>query len=207
MNFRFKLQDKKINRVKLIIAWAAAFFAVIFFVLNISFFWKNFSYTFFYTSSEKQNSSKFEQIIMTADRLAIPKLFIDVPIIYSSTTEEKEFTEALKKGVVHFPATARLGETGNAYIFGHSSDNLWSGSKYKTAFALLPKISKGDLIYATDASANLYTYKVLYSKVVFPNDLSVLGQKTGGKKILTLQTSYPIGTALKRFVVVAELVD
>jgi len=40
---------------------------------------------------------------------------------------------------------------------------------------------------------------------VSPKDLSVLDQQNFQKKFLSLQTSYPIGTALKRFVAVAEL--
>lgn len=203
---RIHINNKKLQRLKFAVAWAAIFFAIGFFILNFQFIWKNFSYTFLYSLNEKQDSSLAERTAaLQPNILSIPKIFLNVPIIHASKTNEKEFQEDLKSGVVHFPGSARIGEEGNCYIFGHSSDNLWSNGMYKTAFALLPKINRGDIIYATDSSANLYTYKVLHTKVVFPNDLSVLGQKTFGKKILTLQTSYPIGTALKRFVVVAEL--
>jgi LPXTG-site transpeptidase (sortase) family protein len=97
------------------------------------------------------------------------------------------------------------GEVGNVYIFGHSSDYAWSKGNYKHAFALLPKIKNGAEIKLTDEKGFSYTYLVTRQGVVGPNDVHVLAQNTNGKKLLTLQTSYPLGTALKRYVVVAEL--
>jgi LPXTG-site transpeptidase (sortase) family protein len=72
-------------------------------------------------------------------------------------------------------------------------------------FALLPKIALGAEIKITDSQGYAYTYLVTERKVVGPQDVAVLSQNTAGKRLLTVQTSYPIGTALKRYVVVAEL--
>lgn len=147
-----------------------------------------------------------EEVARTWDpnTLVIERLDIIAPVIYIEERTEAAYQEALKHGVVHFPGTAMLGAEGNVYIFGHSSDYAWSHGDYKTVFALLTKIEIGDRIVVTDADGLPYTYIVTESFVVAPDDLSVLEQPEGEYR-LTLQTSYPIGTALKRFIVVAEL--
>ena len=139
------------------------------------------------------------------DTLAIPSLGVSAPVLYINETGEASFQSALLNGVVPYPGSALPGEVGNVYIFGHSSDYAWSGGSYKSVFALLPKIRKGAEIKLTDSKGFLYTYKVTEQFVVWPKDVTVLSQDTAGKHTLTLQTSYPVGTALKRYVVRAEL--
>lgn len=139
------------------------------------------------------------------NQLKIASLEITAPILYAQTNSETEFQDLLKDGVVHFPGTAEIGQPGNAYIFGHSSDFITSKGHYKTVFALLPRIQVGAEIEISDKQGVIYYYKVVSTKIVAANDVSVLDQGDGSKKILTLQTSYPVGTALKRFVAIAEL--
>jgi sortase A len=138
--------------------------------------------------------------------LRIPSLGIQAPVIYVDTVSETAFQTALRNGVVHYPKTALPGEPGNVYIFGHSSDYRWSKGSYKTVFALLPKIANGAIINVTNASGTVFTYRVTGTRIVGPKDLHVLDQQGNTKHLLTLQTSYPLGTALKRFIVTAELV-
>lgn len=139
------------------------------------------------------------------DTLAIPSLGIAAPVQYVTEQSEKAFQKALQDGVVHYPGSSMPGQPGNVYIFGHSSDYVWSRGKYKSIFALLPKVKTGAEIKLTDSNGYLYTYLVTNQFVVDPNNVEVLSQETHGKHLLTVQTSYPIGTALKRYVVVAEL--
>lgn len=139
------------------------------------------------------------------DFLQIPSLGIKVPLVYVTEKNETAYQKALEDGAAHFPDTAEPGQFGNAYIFGHSSDYLWSPGKYKTVFATLPKIRLGDEIAVSDRGGNKFVYKVIESKKVAADDLSVLDQGDGTKKLLTIQTSYPIGTALARWVVIAEI--
>jgi len=143
----------------------------------------------------------------TPDRLFIPSLGLDVPLIYVHEKTEAAFQEGLKSGVVHYPGTAMPGEPGNAYYFGHSSDYAWSKGSYKNVFATLPDIETGARIMVSDADGIGYEYVVTGTAVVSPKDLSVLDQGDGTRSLLTLQTSYPLGTALKRFVVTAELLQ
>lgn len=170
--------------------------------LNFDYFRKNVEYAFKGEAAVEQTP---DQEKMEPNLLAIPSLEVTVPVLYAEVVNEDKFQELLTSGVVHYPGTANIGEVGNAYIFGHSSDNAWSKGKYKTAFALLPKMQAGDEIFISDKEGTKYTYKVLKARIVAKDDFSVLSQDTSGRKLLTLQTSYPVGTSLKRFVVVAEL--
>lgn len=142
---------------------------------------------------------------MSPNLLIIPRFGIRAPIIEVAKTEEVIFQEALQQGVVHYPGTANIGEPGNAYIFGHSSDYVWAKGDYKTVFALLPEIKTGDLVYASNTKGQRFTYKVIEKVIVSPGDTKWLDQKNYEEKFLTLQTSYPVGTALRRFIVIGQL--
>lgn len=137
--------------------------------------------------------------------LNIPSLGIQVPVTYPVSNKESDIQDALISGVAWYPGTALAGQIGNMYIAGHSSDNPWSKGNYKTVFALLPKLELGQEIQITDSAGRFYTYKIIETKIVSPKDFSVLIQPTD-RFLLTLQTSYPLGTALKRYIVVSELV-
>ncbi len=140
----------------------------------------------------------------TPDRLRIPSLGIEAPLVESATRTQAAYKAALQRGVAHFPGTPEAGGVGNAYYFGHSSDLPWAKGDYKTVFALLPQIELGAKIYVTDRDGNAYAYAVDGTRVVMPSDLSVLADPGNGKRMLTLQTSYPLGTALRRFIVTAS---
>ena len=135
----------------------------------------------------------------------VPSLNISAPLLYVEENNEDVYQKALQNGVVHFPGTALPGQPGNCYIFGHSSDFAFTPGFYKTVFVSLPNIKIGETIIITDKDGNLYRYKVLETKIVLPSDSSVLAQGDGSRSLLSLQTSYPLGTALKRFVAIAEL--
>src|SRR3989344_5997637 len=171
--------------------------------LNFDYFRKNIEYEF-KKDDYQQNPAPAPQEKMEPDKLLVPSLNIEAPVLYAERNNEDYFQELLVNGVVHYPGTAEIGEPGNAYIFGHSSDNALSSGKYKTVFALLPRIAAGADIYISDREGNKYVYRVIESRAVEKDDLSVLDQGDRKRKLLTLQTSYPVGTSLKRYVVVGE---
>lgn len=142
-----------------------------------------------------------------SNMLKISSLGIEAPLVYTSGKTEESFQEALKNGVAHYPGTAAVGEQGNSYFFGHSSDYIWSSGRYKSVFALLPKIKIGERIVITDQAGLVYTYEVAETRVVESDAVDYLSQDDKSKRLLTLQTSYPVGTALKRFLAIAQLVD
>ncbi len=177
-------------------------FAFLFVVVNWQYFWQNLRYSFVKNPGTTALSASSTA---EPDMLIIDSLGIKAPIIYVSEKGEPVYQEALKNGVVHFPGTAEVGQLGNVYIFGHSSDYFWSQGKYKTVFALLPRIKKGAEIWVSDAKGVQFKYIVTDSFVASANDVKFLDQQGNTKKLLTLQTSWPIGTALKRWIVRAEI--
>ncbi|HLC44379.1 MAG TPA: sortase [Patescibacteria group bacterium] len=182
------------------------FAAVIFILLNAQYFWAQLQY---YAGVDKAPVAVEPSEVAPQgepNRLSIPSLAIEAPIVYIVENKESVFQEALRGGVVHYPGTAKVGEYGNCYIFGHSSDYIWSAGAYKTIFATLPHIQVGALIVASNSQGQVFTYKVFDTRVVASDDTSVLDQGNRERQLLTLQTSYPVGTALRRFVAVAELV-
>ena len=185
------------------VAAALSLAVAVFLILNSSYILQNLKYYLHRPATVADNVTPTPQA--EPDYLWADSLNISVPLKYVEEAKESVFEEALKDGAVHFPGTALPGQIGNAYYFGHSSDYPWSGGHYKTVFALLPKISIGSEIRITDHEGNLFTYVVTETKVVAPSDVSVLSQDTNQKKILSVQTSYPVGTALRRFVAIAEL--
>lgn len=186
------------------------FLAIIigFVALNWGSLWQQFKFAI-----RKPNSVSVDKLISQEDKkttpnqLRIPSLAISAPLVEAEQANEDSYQKALQNGVVHFPGTAKPGENGNAYYFGHSSDFAFAKGDYKTVFALLPKITEGAEIYISNQEGIEFKYLVVEKKVVNNNDVSVLDQRGNKEKLLSLQTSYPVGTALQRFVVVARLIE
>ncbi len=149
------------------------------------------------------------------NRISIPSLNVNAPIVEPTLgvealqakdwgTLEDQIRSTLLQGVVHYPGTAEPGQTGNAFLTGHSSNVFWELSDYNTVFALLPQLEMGEDILINYKQKE-YHYTVTAKREVTPDDVSIL--KQGNEKILTLVTCTPVGTTLKRLVVTAELVE
>lgn len=131
-------------------------------------------------------------------KLVIPKIGVSAPIIWN--VPEAQIQDKLLEGVVHYQNTALPGNPGNIFITGHSSYYAWVNSPYKDIFALLEKLTVGDKIYIQYPETTL-TYQVKDTKVVSPDELSVMDQ--GGENRLTLMSCVPVGTNLNRLIVTA----
>ncbi len=197
------LTNRHIYYLKFFILALAIMLGLVF-LTNAGFFWKNTGYDLGFRSAVPSPSSTSTPAKLSPNFLSVPSLGITAPIVFAEKPTEKSFQAALLNGVGHYPGTALVGQPGNCYIFGHSSDYVWSKGHYKTVFALLPKIKIGEEIIATDSQGNSYTYIVKNTVIAKPTETKYLKQDKS-KKILTLQTSWPIGTALKRYLVIAEL--
>ena len=140
-----------------------------------------------------------------SETLVIPKLKINAPIKYVDSHDEDEIQQGLYDGVVHIKGTAVPGEKGNVYIVGHSSNYSNSPGEYNKIFETLPEMEVCDDILIQRDQAKSLVYQVVDKKVVSPDNVNVLDQNTMSRKLLTLQTSYPIGSAKMRYLIVAEL--
>lgn len=102
----------------------------------------------------------------------------------------------LDEGVGHYPYTPLPGETGNSAIAGHRTT-------HGQPFFDLDKLAPGDEIVVTTL-AGRFVYSVTDSKVVDPNDFTVLLGDPAESK-LTLTTCHPRYSQKKRLVIAAVL--
>ncbi len=184
--------------------------AIGFIFLNLDYFNKQTQYYLshtFVSENQRQEKRAENPVLVEPNQIIIPSLDIVAPIKFITEANETAFQAALIDGVVLYPGTAKVGEVGNMYIFGHSSDFAFSKGKFKTVFALLPKIEIGAEILVSDAEGVQFKYKVYDKFVAEKTRTDLLSQETNNKRILTVQTSYPVGTALQRYIVKAELVQ
>ncbi|MBI2410090.1 sortase [Candidatus Kaiserbacteria bacterium] len=137
-------------------------------------------------------------------RIAIPALGMSAQVVNPASTEIEVLDKALLSGAVRYPTSAKLGETGNVVLFGHSSylPVVWNQA-YKT-FNDIQKLAPGDTI-TVSSSRVAYVYKVRSVTKQSANDgvipLSVTGQ------VLTLSTCDSFAKKTDRFVVVADFVE
>ncbi|MDD5469295.1 MAG: sortase [Candidatus Peribacteraceae bacterium] len=148
------------------------------------------------------------------NRIIIPKLGLNVPLVTPSYRSllnedwvqvEKDIQDALAMGIVHYPGTARPGQAGNFFVTGHSSYYPWAPGKYKSVFARLHNLEPGDEYYVY-YGGDQHRYIVRSKKEVSPSNVDVLDQPIN-KRLATLMTCTPVGTTLRRLVVIAEEVD
>lgn len=135
------------------------------------------------------------------NNLTIPSIGVTAPITWKVQNEPAAVTENLKNGLIQIDGTALPGEIGNVFITGHSSNYPWIKSPYNSIFALLNKVAVGDVVHLKYKNVD-YLYRVSSTKVTNPDDLSVMKQTSN--PILTLMTCTPVGTNLRRLIVVAN---
>lgn len=142
-------------------------------------------------------------VVSSDPRLIIPKIGVDVPIVWDAVaSSEDSLNAAMDKGVAWFNikgANAKPGEMGNFVLSGHSSNDWLDQGDYKFIFARLEQLQEGDAIYVNYNSVR-YTYTVSGTQVVKPTDVSALHVGTDAPQI-TLVTCTPLGTALNRLLV------
>jgi sortase A len=123
-------------------------------------------------------------------RIEIPRLGVSTIIMEGTSAT------TLRRAVGHIAGTALPGQPGNVGLSGHRD----------TFFRPLCNIKQNDIITLTTLLGE-YRYRVVSTKIVSPNDVSVLDPSVNG--ILTLVTCYPfyfVGSAPDRFIVRAESV-
>jgi len=138
---------------------------------------------------EKKPSEKKEGAIGI---ISIPKIDLNVAL------SEGVDVSILKYAVGHFEGTPMPGEKGNFCVAGHRSYT------YNQYFNRLDELGLGDVIIVTTKDGE-FKYKVYESKVVKPEDVSVL-DNTYGEEI-TLVTCTPIRVATHRLIVKGKIVE
>ncbi|WCO67689.1 class E sortase [Iamia majanohamensis] len=122
-----------------------------------------------------------------------------IPAIGLSTpqyTVQGTGTDQLKRGSAHYPGTPLPGQAGNAAVAGHRTTY---GAPLKDVDDLVP----GDQVFFTTPQGE-FTYEVIGTEIVAPDDVSVLEDK--GDDRLTLTACHPEFSAAERIIVSARLV-
>jgi sortase A len=141
--------------------------------------------------------------------LMIPKLSVEVPIIFDLTSQtEASSQEALEQGVIGFPvnhASAKPGQNGNTVILGHSSSDIFNAGQYKFIFVQLNRLALGDLFFI-DYETTRYAYEITDKKVIAPTDLQALdlGEASPFASLITCD---PPGTTISRLVVIGRQIN
>jgi len=135
---------------------------------------------------------------VTADpeRILINGVGIDLPVLNPESTNISDLDEALLYGSVRYPDSARLGEDGNMFIFGHSSGLPVVRNQMFKAFNSLPELEEGDVITVIGGGFD-YVYRVKDVRLTDVDEgLVDLSQKDGKK--LTLSTCNSFGAKSER---------
>ncbi len=140
--------------------------------------------------------------IVEAPHIIIDKIGLDVPISWDVPVDQT--VEYLNHGVAHLAGSAHLGEIGNVFITGHSSDYVWKKNPYAAVFSLLPKLEDGDTITVRE-NGKTYVYRLISTRIVNPDQVEVT--KPTLTPILSLMTCYPVGSTRQRYIVQAALIS
>ncbi len=134
--------------------------------------------------------------------LYIPKIQANAKVIKNVDPYDYDaYRSALVHGVVHAKGSSVPSESGNVFLFAHSTVNFYERRQYNVYFYLLGELEKGDPILVS-YQGQIYKYKVLEFKVVDPEEIQYLG-KYMEQDTLTLMTCWPVGSNTKRAIVVA----
>lgn len=147
------------------------------------------------------------------NRLIVPSLGVNDPIVTSKYVSEKDFTNGnfykeLELGPVKYPTTPDPWQGGNTLIFWHTSEERWKHNPFSMAFAHIAELKQGDMIQVV-RNGTLYQYKVIDIQVKYPQHVNdtYMQYQWLGKSYLTLMGCYPIGTDKQRILVIGELVE
>ena len=148
--------------------------------------------------------SKAVVAVALPTKIEIPKINLSATIANPTTTIVESLDKELLTGAVRYPTSAKLGETGNMVLFGHSSYlPVVYNQAYKT-FNGIQKLSEGDVVVVYSAD-RAYTYRVKSVAKESANDAGIPLSVAGS--VLTLATCDSFGAKTDRFIVVADLVE
>lgn len=145
------------------------------------------------------------------NRLIINKIWVNVHIVdvkkaSSEKIKNAEFDEELFKWVVKYPYTPTPEESGNVFIFGHTSYYWWKKNPYATIFSKLPQMKKGDNIELVWWGVE-YEYEVIKKSVRSVWAVDEFYKQYEDGDYVTLMGCYPIGSDAKRLLVVAKKIN
>jgi len=157
-----------------------------------------------YDLAKYQNPSDIKDLkpLDTDFGVIIPKIGANAHVIknvdpYNSVI----YQSALTGGVAHAKGSALPGQTGNIFLFSHSSADFLNATKYNSIFYLLSKMEKDDPIKLFYEDKE-FSYLVQTKQIVASDAIQFLTYEAKAET-LTLMTCWPPGTSLRRLIVQA----
>lgn len=135
------------------------------------------------------------------DKVSIPSIDIDAPVVETIGITETEYRESLDSGVVRFPGSGYPGQEGLTILLGHSAPPGWPDINFDRIFTEIDKLEEGDKIEVCyDNRLSVYTVidkergQQIYEvgddvPPLYPNE---------NKKELVLMTCWPPGSSENR---------
>jgi len=151
--------------------------------------------------SEKILAEKKEQY---PQRITVPNIGIDAPIIFPESKNEYVLQKALEQGVIYWPDSSLSNEKGMTIIIGHSSAFPWYQGQYGSIFSLLNHLEQGSEIFLF-SNKEKYIYQVIEKDIKAPKNLNFKAEEE--KSVLYLVSCWPINTDWKRIIIKAIKVD
>ena len=147
--------------------------------------------------------------VPTPIRAADPNFSLFIPKIGASSrvianvnpANQREYDQALQKGVAHAAGTGFPGMGETVYLFAHSTNAPWNIARYNAVFYLLRELEAGDQVIVF-FSGKRFNYQVFDTKIVAADQTDYLANQ--GEEVLILQTCWPPGTILRRLLVFAR---
>jgi len=137
-------------------------------------------------------------------KIEIPAINLSASIANPTTTDVEILDQKLLSGAVRYPTSAKLGETGNIVLFGHSSYLPVVGNQAYKTFNGIQKLVAGNVV-TVYSSGTAYTYRVRSVAKESANDAGIELSVSG--RVLTLATCDSFGAKSDRFVVTADFVE
>lgn len=132
--------------------------------------------------------------------LYIPKIKANAKVIKNvDPFDEDKYRNALIYGIAHAQGSNFPNESGNVFLFAHSTVNFYERRKYNVYFYLLGELELGDEIYV-GYDNKIYEYSVLEVKIVNPNEIQYM-EEYMEEDTLTLMTCWPVGSNIRRLIV------
>jgi sortase A len=166
----------------------------------------------YYFSDKQKNSQEITAVVtevenykshlpevdyaVSQNRLIIPKIGVNAPIVVSSNEQE-----GLSSGAWLTPFGSTPDNGGNTVITGHRFKYLPPSN---LTFYLFHKLEIGD-VFSVIWQNQDYFYRIREIKIVDPSDASPYNKSE--ESILTMYTCHPIYSTEKRLVVISELID
>lgn len=142
-----------------------------------------------------------------AVEVVIDRIGVVAPVVLSENPDESAIQKDLERGIIRYPDTANPGQSGNAFLTGHSSNYAWAPGAYNYILSRMDDLNEGDTITLRVVQQNgktiEYSYTVTKKFVASPDDPRLFEETV--EPVVTLATCWPLHTSFRRLVVKAEL--